>query len=172
MSYSIDLSGRVALVTGASSGLGLQFAKVLAKAGAGVVLAGRRIERLKALRAEIEADGGDAHVVALDVTDHNPRQIQISAPVQQGNSGGPLLDLHGHVVGVIVSKLNAQRIAQATGDIPQNVNFAVKHTEAVDFMREHGVQPQLEDPATAPLRTAAEIGEVAHASTVFLRCLR
>ncbi|MBV8469729.1 MAG: SDR family oxidoreductase [Burkholderiaceae bacterium] len=69
MSYSIDLSGRVALVTGASSGLGAQFAKTLAKAGAGVVLAGRRMERLKALRADIEADGGDAHVVALDVTD-------------------------------------------------------------------------------------------------------
>ena len=70
MSYSIDLSGRVALVTGASSGLGMQFAKTLAAAGAGVVLAGRRIERLKTLRAEIEGDGGDAHVVALDVTDH------------------------------------------------------------------------------------------------------
>jgi len=69
MSYSIDLSGRVALVTGASSGLGAQFAKTLAKAGAGVVLAGRRIERLKALRADIEAEGGDAHVVSLDVTD-------------------------------------------------------------------------------------------------------
>ena len=110
-------------------------------------------------------------VSALAGLGDNPRQIQISAPVQQGNSGGPLLDLRGHVVGVIVSKLNAQRIAERTGDIPQNVNFAVKHTEAVDFMREHGVQPQLEDP-TGPLRTAAEIGEVAHASTVFLRCLR
>jgi len=71
MSYNIDLSGRVALVTGASSGLGTQFAKTLAKAGAGVVLAGRRVDRLKALRAEIEADGGDAHVVTLDVTDHD-----------------------------------------------------------------------------------------------------
>ena len=70
MSYSIDLSGRVALVTGASSGLGTQFAKTLAKAGAAVVLAGRRIERLKTLRAEIEATGGDAHCVAIDVTDH------------------------------------------------------------------------------------------------------
>ncbi|MGM9512844.1 SDR family oxidoreductase [Roseateles sp. DB2] len=69
MSYSIDLEGRVALVTGASSGLGAQFARTLAKAGAGVVLAGRRIERLKDLRAEIEGAGGDAHVVALDVTD-------------------------------------------------------------------------------------------------------
>jgi NAD(P)-dependent dehydrogenase (short-subunit alcohol dehydrogenase family) len=71
MSYNIDLSGRVALVTGASSGLGTQFAKTLANAGAGVVLAGRRLERLKTLRAEIEGNGGDAHVVALDVTDHD-----------------------------------------------------------------------------------------------------
>ena len=69
MSYNIDLSGRVALVTGASSGLGAQFARTLARAGAGVVLAARRVERLKSLRAEIEAEGGDAHVVALDVTD-------------------------------------------------------------------------------------------------------
>jgi NAD(P)-dependent dehydrogenase (short-subunit alcohol dehydrogenase family) len=69
MAYEIDLSGRVAFVTGASSGLGVQFARVLAKAGAGVVLAARRVERLKTLRAEIEAEGGDAHFVTLDVTD-------------------------------------------------------------------------------------------------------
>lgn len=69
MAYQIDLSGRVAFITGASSGLGEQFAKVLSRAGAGVVLAARRMERLKTLRAEIEAEGGDAHVVGLDVTD-------------------------------------------------------------------------------------------------------
>jgi NAD(P)-dependent dehydrogenase (short-subunit alcohol dehydrogenase family) len=69
MSYTIDLSGRVALITGASSGLGTQLALTLAKAGAAVVLAGRRVERLKTLRSEIEALGGDAHVVGLDVTD-------------------------------------------------------------------------------------------------------
>ncbi len=69
MSYTLDLSGRVALITGASSGLGKQFALTLSRAGAAVVLGGRRIERLKDLRSEIEADGGDAHVVGLDVTD-------------------------------------------------------------------------------------------------------
>ena len=69
MAYDIDLSGRVAFVTGASSGLGAQFARVLSRAGAGVVLAARRIDRLKTLRAELEAAGGDAHVVGLDVTD-------------------------------------------------------------------------------------------------------
>ena len=69
MAYSLDLSGRVALITGASSGLGKQFAKTLSHAGAAVILAGRRIELLKDLRAEIEAEGGDAHVSLLDVTD-------------------------------------------------------------------------------------------------------
>ena len=70
MSYSLDLSGRVAFVTGASGGLGAQFAKTLSRAGAAVVLASRRMEKLKDLRAQIEAEGGAAHVVELDVTDH------------------------------------------------------------------------------------------------------
>ncbi len=71
MAYSIDLSGRVAFVTGASGGLGAQFARTLAQAGAGVILASRRLEKLKDLRAHIEGEGGDAHVVELDVTDHD-----------------------------------------------------------------------------------------------------
>lgn len=69
MAYEIDLSGKVALVTGASSGLGSRFAKTLAAAGATVALAARRVERLKELRAEIDAEGGEAHVYELDVTD-------------------------------------------------------------------------------------------------------
>jgi NAD(P)-dependent dehydrogenase (short-subunit alcohol dehydrogenase family) len=71
MAYSIDLSGRVAFVTGASSGLGAQFARVLAEAGAAVVMASRRVDKLKDLRAEMEGQGGDAHVLELDVTDHD-----------------------------------------------------------------------------------------------------
>jgi S1-C subfamily serine protease len=98
----------------------------------------------------------------------NQRQYQISAPVQPGNSGGPLLDMSGQVVGVIVSKLNAQRIAQRTGDIPQNVNFAVKGTEALAFLRANGVNPTL---AEQPARSAAEVGEIAHPSTLFMRCM-
>ena len=71
MAYSLDLSGRVALVTGASGGLGAQFAKTLSRAGAAVILASRRMDKLKDLRAYIEAEGGAAHVVELDVTDHD-----------------------------------------------------------------------------------------------------
>ena len=110
-------------------------------------------------------------VSALAGLRDNPRQFQISAPVQPGNSGGPLLDRSGNVVGIVVSKLNAQRVARSTGDIPQNVNFAVKGTEALDFLRRNGVQPRLAHSAGAA-RGADEVGEVAHPSTVFLRCMR
>ncbi len=71
MAYTIDLAGRVAFITGASSGLGAQFARTLASAGAAVVLASRRIEKLKDLRATINGEGGDAHVIELDVNDHD-----------------------------------------------------------------------------------------------------
>ncbi|APX24939.1 MULTISPECIES: SDR family NAD(P)-dependent oxidoreductase [Salipiger] len=65
-----DLTGKRAIVTGASGGLGLHFAKILAAAGAEVTLAARRKEKLEAAVAEIEGAGGKAHAVSLDVTDH------------------------------------------------------------------------------------------------------
>jgi NAD(P)-dependent dehydrogenase (short-subunit alcohol dehydrogenase family) len=63
-----SLAGSTALVTGASSGLGRHFARVLAGAGAGVVLAARRLDRLQELESEIRAGGGQAWAVALDVS--------------------------------------------------------------------------------------------------------
>jgi NAD(P)-dependent dehydrogenase (short-subunit alcohol dehydrogenase family) len=78
MGVETNLEGKIALITGASSGLGARFAKILAQAGAQVVLASRRIERLKELRAEIEADGGAAHVVSLDVTDYGSIKAAIA----------------------------------------------------------------------------------------------
>lgn len=69
MGIEVNLEGKIALITGASSGLGARFATVLAHAGASVVLAARRTERLDELRGGIESDGGVADVVSLDVTD-------------------------------------------------------------------------------------------------------
>jgi NAD(P)-dependent dehydrogenase (short-subunit alcohol dehydrogenase family) len=108
MSYNIDLAGRVALVTGASSGLGAQFAKTLAKAGAGVVLAGRRLDRLKDLRAEIQAEGGDAHVVTLDVTQHD----SIKAAIAHAETEMGTLDILINNSGVSVT----QKLTDVTPD--------------------------------------------------------
>ena len=69
--FSVDLSDQVALVTGASSGLGYRFSKVLAKCGAKVALAARRVEKLEALEKEIRDDGGECAVVPLDVQDRD-----------------------------------------------------------------------------------------------------
>jgi 3-oxoacyl-[acyl-carrier protein] reductase len=66
-----SLKGRAALVTGASSGLGAQFGRVLAENGARVALVARRAERLRALKNEIESQGGQAVAIEADVTDHD-----------------------------------------------------------------------------------------------------
>ena len=56
----------------------------------------------------------------------DPSQYQISVPVQAGNSGGPLVDMQGRVVGVVAAKLRAENMLHATGDLTENVNYAVK----------------------------------------------
>ncbi|MGS0742780.1 SDR family NAD(P)-dependent oxidoreductase [Glaciimonas sp. GG7] len=76
-----DLRGRTALVTGASSGIGRHFATTLAAAGAQVVVTARRIDRLHALVAEIESNGGKAHAIALDVTQRASVQACLDATV-------------------------------------------------------------------------------------------
>ena len=108
MSFNIDLSGRVALVTGASSGLGERFARVLANAGAAVALSGRRVERLKSLRADIQAEGGDAHVVPLDVTDHDG----IKAAVAHTETEVGTIDILVNNSGVA----STQRLTEVTPD--------------------------------------------------------
>jgi serine protease Do len=111
-------------------------------------------------------------VSALAGLRDNPLHFQISAPVQPGNSGGPLLDLQGHVMGVVVSKLNAARIAKITGgDIPQNVNFAIKGPEAAAFLAGRGA-PVQHAPSTGPELRVSEIGARVNASVVFMQCYK
>src|SRR5690242_1981866 len=68
MTFSVDLSGEAALVTGASGGLGEHFARVLARHGAKVALAARRLDRLTAIAEEVAGEGGRALPVECDVT--------------------------------------------------------------------------------------------------------
>jgi len=65
-------------------------------------------------------------VSAKSGMDNDPRFLQVSVPVQAGNSGGPLINKKGEVAGIIVSKLAALRVFALTGDLPENVNYAVK----------------------------------------------
>jgi serine protease Do len=111
-------------------------------------------------------------VSALSGLHDDADELQISAPVQPGNSGGPLLDAQGNVAGVIVSKLNAARVAQMEGgDIPQNVNFAIKASVVLNFLKENGVTVATA-ASTGPERGAANVGEIADPATVLLRCYR
>ncbi|KAA0179533.1 SDR family oxidoreductase [Cupriavidus cauae] len=108
MGLSINLEGKVAMVTGASSGLGMRFAQVLSAAGAKVVLASRRAERLKELRAAIEADGGSAHVVRLDVTDPD----SIRAAVAHAETEAGAIDIVVNNSGVSTT----QRLTDVTAE--------------------------------------------------------
>ena len=73
-------------------------------------------------------------IAALAGLRDDVNQMQISAPVQPGNSGGPLVDVSGAVIGVAVSKLNALIVAKLTDDIPQNINFAIKLPAVINLL--------------------------------------
>ena len=94
--------------------------------------------------------------------------LQMSAPVQPGSSGGALFDASGNVVGVVVTKLNAKLVADETGDIPQNVNFAVKAAIARDFLRAQGVA--IRSALSSARRTNADVGEIGRQVTVLVEC--
>ncbi|MEM9196577.1 MAG: serine protease, partial [Pseudomonadota bacterium] len=96
--------------------------------------------------------------------------IQISAEVQPGNSGGPALNARGYVVGVVQSKLDAVRLSERIGDIPQNVNFAIRADIAQTFLKENGVDPLIgsERDRLEP----ADLAEAAQEFTVLLECIK
>jgi S1-C subfamily serine protease len=98
----------------------------------------------------------------------NPRHLQISAPVQPGNSGGPLLDQSGNVVGVVVAKLDAATAASLMGDIPQNVNFAIKGREVVSFLARSRITPSV--VASSPKLSTESVASAAAAFTVQVAC--
>lgn len=82
----------------------------------------------------IEPKVTDGIINSFSGANNDARVFQISAPVQTGNSGGPLITMDGNVVGVVASKLDAQAMARQTGDIPQNVNYAIKSQYVLDML--------------------------------------
>ena len=99
---------------------------------------------------------------------NDTRFLQISAAVQPGNSGGPLLASSGEVVGVVAAKLNALKFVKATGNIPENINFAIKTGALRDFLDNSAVSYQTADSKTE-LKTA-DIARNARAFTLLVSC--
>ncbi|WP_119458492.1 S1 family peptidase [Rhodospirillaceae bacterium SYSU D60014] len=134
------------------------------RAGEGVVAVGFPLQHV--LAEQINVTSGV--VSALAGLHNDARRLQITVPVQPGNSGGPLIDSSGNVVGVIVSSLNALRMLQVTGSLSENVNFAIKAEVARTFLEGLDIEYRLAGPGR--VMGAADIGDAAKAYTVFITC--
>jgi len=132
--------------------------------GDSVVVVGFPLHGLLASEANVTT----GTVSALAGIRNDTRFLQVTAPVQPGNSGGPLLDQSGNIVGVVESKLNALIIAKATGDIPQNINFAINGVVAKSFLDSLGVEYET-GPSSKKVESA-EIGAAAKKFTLLLEC--
>jgi len=109
MTLTADLSGKVAFVTGASSGLGRHFARVLARAGATIAIGARRLEALQTLREEIMADGGNTLVIPLDVLDRHSVEIAVDAIAREAGTIDILVNSAGITSqGDILAQVEAQ----------------------------------------------------------------
>ena len=133
---------------------------------------GEAVEAFGYPLTEVLAKSGNftlGNVSALVGIGEDSRYLQISAPVQPGNSGGPLLDQNGNLVAVVSAKLNALKLMLATnGDIPQNVNFAIKASIVTNFMDANGVA-YATGGATQPMQPA-DLADQAKAMSVFIEC--
>jgi S1-C subfamily serine protease len=98
------------------------------------------------------------------------RHFQISAPIQPGNSGGPVMDASGRVTGVALSSLDTIKMVNITGHVPQNVNFAISASIAINFLGTKDVAPRIADTAVAQKLEPEKLAEVAKKFTVHVWC--
>jgi S1-C subfamily serine protease len=102
----------------------------------------------------------------------DPRFFQISAPVQPGSSGSPLLDSSGDVVGIVEAKLDAVETLRVAGDIPQNVNFAIRASEAAKFLESIGIAYYADKAALTFDVKVADIAAAAKKFSVPIVCVQ
>jgi hypothetical protein len=110
------------------------------------------------------------NITSLTGLNDDTRTLQTSTPIQPGNSGGPLLDMTGSVVGVIEMQLNARKIMEVANNIPQNVNFAIQAPIVISFLTAKGVTPVIADKDRKAL-APADLADVAKTFTVQVSCL-
>lgn len=127
---SVDLTGRVALVTGASAGLGRHFSKTLAKAGAKVVVCARRLDALESLAQEIRDEGGEAFAVALDLTNADDMVAAYNAAEARFGTVDILLNNAGVADGKYATKLSLSEI-----DTVLSINLRAPFLMATEMAR-------------------------------------
>ena len=112
------------------------------------------------------------NVTSLSGINDDSRFLQISTPVQPGNSGGPLLDMSGNVTGVVEGQLNAIAMMQVGGSVPQNINFAIQAPIVVNFLSAKGVTPKLDSSGVGVRRDlpASDVADIAKKFTVQIYC--
>ena len=109
-------------------------------------------------------------ISALTGLGNNTNQIQITAPIQPGSSGSPVMDKKGNVVGVVSMKLDDGKMARATGQVGQNVNFAVNGQTVKAFLDTNKVPYKTGGGIFSREKSNADIAEEASKWTVLVEC--
>ncbi len=120
----------------------------------------------KAISSSVKVNKGV--VSSLTGIGDNYSQIQIDAALQPGNSGGPIINDKGNVVGVAVAKLDFKKIMEVFDTIPEDTNFGIKSSVLKTFIKANGIELENENIETMDLK---DIGEKITTATVYLDCL-
>lgn len=123
----------------------------------------------------VRSSGGNLSpgvVSAMPGLGNNTNRIQITAPIQPGSSGSPVIDKKGHVVGMVSMKLLELKTAIATGSLPQNVNFAVNAQTLRSFLDAHKVPYKTGSRFFVSEKSTADLAEEARKWTVIVECLK
>jgi TPR repeat protein len=138
-----------------------EFSALAVRGSRGVKIADR-VATLGFPNPELQGEAAkyaSGEIAALSGPSDDPRFLQVSVPIQPGNSGGPLVDTSGAVVGVVVSQLDKIATFKLTGNIPENVNYAIKGTILLGVLE--SVPGLAEKVRSEPLKPATDAAEVA-----------
>ncbi len=121
----------------------------------------------------VDIQGGESKVTEGLISSHtgiqgDTRFYQTTTPIQSGNSGGPLVSMDGQVVGIVVSKLSAVKMYKETGDLPQNVNFAIKSEMAYGLVHNNVSPERLQKSRFSSFKNIAQLTKSVERAVVLI----